>query len=194
MPPAARPAPARARTARGFTLIEAAMVMVIIGVGVISMLQLLAAGTVSNTDAAGITTAMTLASNIRELSMGLAFHDPDQTTTRTWDSKEATPQLYDNVMDLDGPTDTWDKPNDPTGGYQKFVPPIDGTKAQIVGFDNWAQYVKVDNVNPESIKSLLPHNPDAEVVRVTVKVLHRDVVVYRTSWLVFAPLAKDPVP
>ena len=171
------------------------MVTVIIGVGVLGMLQLLAAGTVSNTDASGMTTAMTLASNIRELTLGLAFYDPNQAANaRTWDSKELLVKDYDNVMDLDGPTDTWDKPNDPTGGYQKFSPPIDGTKMPIAGYDNWAQHVKVDNVNPELISSLLPHNPTTEVVRVTVDVRHDNKTVYKTSWLIFAPLAKDPVP
>src|SRR5690349_6272577 len=56
-PPAAR------RREGGFTLVEAALTMVIIGTGVVAMLQLLAAGTMSNSSAAELTTAVQLANN-----------------------------------------------------------------------------------------------------------------------------------
>lgn len=68
---------ARARRA-GFTLIEAALTTVIIGVGFMAMLQLLAAGTASNIRGAQTTTGMNLAKNIREMSLKLPF---DQLTT-----------------------------------------------------------------------------------------------------------------
>src|SRR3954464_7596698 len=58
---------------RGFTLIEAALTTTIIGVGVVSMLQLLAAGTVSNIDGAKQTTGVNLARNIREMSLQYTF-------------------------------------------------------------------------------------------------------------------------
>jgi Tfp pilus assembly protein PilV len=188
-PPPARPA-ARARSARGFTLVEAAMVLVICGVGVMSMLQLLAAGSAENGDAAKLTTAMTLANNVREMSLALAFYDTQQNpaaSPRVWDSKEATVETYDNVMDLDGPVDTWSNPEDPKG-WQKFSPPRDGTRQVINGYTNWAQYVKVENVNRDDLTTLLPHDADTEVVRVTAKITKDDVEVYRSSWLVFLPL------
>jgi len=91
---------------RGFTLIEAAMVTVIIGVGVVAMLQLLAAGTVSNSEGTELTTAINLANNIREMSLGLAYYDPTDMAKNppvyTWDTREATVKDYDNIMDLDG--------------------------------------------------------------------------------------------
>jgi Tfp pilus assembly protein PilV len=183
-------APRRARTARGFTLIEAAMVTVIVGVGVMSMLQLLAAGSAENGDAARMTTAMTLANNVREMSLALAFYDPQQNPAvapRVWDSREATPDVYDNVMDLDGPVDTWDKPEQ-ANGWQKFSPPRDGTRKTISGYTNWAQYVKVENVSRDDLTTRLPHDPDTEVVRVTAKITKDEVEVYRSSWLVFVPL------
>jgi type II secretory pathway pseudopilin PulG len=192
--------PPRRRFARGFTLLEAGMVTVIIGIGVMSMLQLLAAGSVSNSDAAGITTAMTLASNVREMSLGLNYYDPDfpipdpeKPATWVWDRREASYVSYDNVTDLDGPLDTWDKASDPLTGYQKFSPPIDGTKKAIVGYDKWAQYVKVETVDPKKMRTVLPHDPLAEAVRVTVKVTRDDVLVYQTSWVILAPLARQPV-
>jgi type II secretory pathway pseudopilin PulG len=183
--------PARRQARRGFTLIEAAMVTVVIGVGVLGMLQLLAAGTASNADAAEQTTAMTLAGSVREMSLGLALYDPQQdpkVAPRVWESKEASITAYDNVTDLDGPNDTWHKPEDPKG-FQTFSPPRDGTRQVIPGHLNWAQYVKVETVDPTHVTRLLPHNPDGEVVRVTAKITRDEIEVYRSSWLVFAPQA-----
>ena len=165
--------------------------MVIIGVGVLSMLQLLAAGSVSNGDAAELTKAMTLANSIREASMALAFYDPEQPATvpptYVWFSQESSRELWDNITDLDGPVDTWDTP-EAAKGWQKFSPPIDGTRKQVQGHKTWAQYVKVETVDPAKIRSVLPHDPNAEVARITVKITRDDVEVYRTSWLVSVPL------
>lgn len=58
---------------RGFTLIEASMTTVIIGVGVLAMMELLASGTVSNVRGTEMTTAVNLAKNIRELSLQKTF-------------------------------------------------------------------------------------------------------------------------
>ena len=197
-PPAAPPqptgrpmaGPTRRPHARGFTLIEAAMVMVIVGVGVLSMLQLLAAGSVQNADAAELTTAMTLTNSVREMSMGLAFYDPNQdpaVAPRFWNSKEATIAGYDNITDLDGTEDTWNDP-EKSAGWQKFSPPLDGNRQTIAGHKTWAQYVKVETVDPARIRTVLPQDPNAEVARVTVKVTRNEVEIYRTSWLVCVPL------
>jgi hypothetical protein len=58
---------------RCFTLIEAALVTVIVGVGFMALLQLLAAGTVANVQGAQTTTGMNLAKNVREMSLKLPF-------------------------------------------------------------------------------------------------------------------------
>ena len=54
---------------RGFTLIEASLVIVIIGVAVTAMLELLATGTASNNDATSRTTALTIARAARERAL-----------------------------------------------------------------------------------------------------------------------------
>jgi type II secretory pathway pseudopilin PulG len=54
---------------RGFTLIEAALTTVIVGVGFVSMLELITVGTLTNIRGAETTTGMSLARNIRELSL-----------------------------------------------------------------------------------------------------------------------------
>ena len=59
----------------GFTLIEAGMATVIIGVAFTAMLQVLAAGTVANRDGTALTTAIHLAGNIHEASVRTAYDD-----------------------------------------------------------------------------------------------------------------------
>jgi hypothetical protein len=155
------------------------------------MLQLLAAGSVSNGNAAAQTTAMTLAASVREMSLGLPLYDPQQdpkVAPRVWNSQEPSPTNYDNVTDLDGLVDTWADPENPKG-FQRFSPPRDGTRKHIDGHDKWAQYVKVESVDPSDVNLVLPHNPNGEVVRVTAKITRDGIEVYRSSWLVYAPQA-----
>jgi prepilin-type N-terminal cleavage/methylation domain-containing protein len=65
----------RSSRKRGFTLIEASLTTVIIGVGFLSMLQLLAAGTMTNIRAIESTTAVNLAKNVREMSLKKKFSE-----------------------------------------------------------------------------------------------------------------------
>jgi prepilin-type N-terminal cleavage/methylation domain-containing protein len=66
------PRPAKTRR-RGFTLIEAAMTTVIVGVGFVATLTLVNAGTMNNARGAERTTAISLARNIRELTLQKTF-------------------------------------------------------------------------------------------------------------------------
>jgi type II secretory pathway pseudopilin PulG len=58
-----------------FTLIEAAIVTVIVGVGIMAMMELLAAGSMANGASAELTTAMGLASNMHEMTLGVEYKD-----------------------------------------------------------------------------------------------------------------------
>lgn len=64
---------ARDRKRTGFTLIEAALVTVIVGVGIVAMLRLLAAGTFVNAQSAQTTTAMNLAANLHEAMLRMSL-------------------------------------------------------------------------------------------------------------------------
>lgn len=57
----------------GFTLIEAALVIIIIGTGVVSMMELMATGTRANSVSAERVTALTLARNVREHALTLSY-------------------------------------------------------------------------------------------------------------------------
>ena len=65
--PAAPRRPAR-RGRGGFTLIEASLAIVIIGVGVVAAVELLGVGSRANAEAHRLTTGLNLAANVRELA------------------------------------------------------------------------------------------------------------------------------
>src|SRR5437016_2991276 len=67
---------------RGFTLIEAAIVTVLVGIGVVSILELLAVGSNANRISQNTVSAVNLAGSIHELSLALAFTDPQ--TANHW--------------------------------------------------------------------------------------------------------------
>ena len=91
---------------RGFTLIEASLTMVIIGVGVVAMLQLLAAGTVANIDGSELTTGVNFARSVRELTLKRTFAE-----VRAMDGASYTPPIDSRgvaVAGFDGWTQTVD--------------------------------------------------------------------------------------
>lgn len=108
---------------RAFTLIEAAMTTVIIGVGVLAMLELLAAGTKINVDGAEKTTAVNLAKNIREMTLKVPFAQLralDNTTynapidsrgVRLEEFSDWTQKLTVQVVDPDRLTSTMSDPS-----------------------------------------------------------------------------------
>ena len=65
--------PALRRRPFGFTLIEAAIVTAIVGFGIVGMLQLIAAGSMANTESTEVSTAMGLASNIHEMAVSVPY-------------------------------------------------------------------------------------------------------------------------
>lgn len=153
-----------------FTLLEAAGVTMIVGVGAVAMLELLAAGTMSNADAAERTLAVHLAGNVREVALGLKFADPQ--LPDTWATAEPVVDLYDDIKDLDG---------------QTFQPPLNGRRQAIIEYPHWAQAVTVESVAEHDLASVIAKDPKAPAARVTVRVLRHGREVYRRSWLAVAP-------
>lgn len=156
------------RRPRAFTLIEAALMTVIIGVGVVAMLQLLATGTVSNLEGNDSTTGLNLARNIRELCLSLSFADPSTPTHWGHESGEALAS-YDDIDDLDGKT---------------FSPPIDARRQSIASMDTWAQIIEVQSVDPDRLTAAVPKG-SSPAARITVTVTNRGQVVTSMSWLAF---------
>jgi hypothetical protein len=163
------PKASRSRLSRsGFTLIEAALVTTIISFGVLAMLQLLAVGTVSNSDGAEMSTAINLAKSVREMMVGMPIADP-QTPTH-WGS-EAGENLasYDDIDDFDGKT---------------YSPPIDARRISIAALPDWSQTIRVQTVDPNLLTSTVPNGTTASV-RVTVTVSHNGKQITSYSWVAF---------
>lgn len=104
-----RTSPARGRTS-GFTLIETAMAIVVIGVGVIAMVDAQQAFMQSNAWSSHAATATLLANEVREFTRYRSRHDPvtglflDGDTLVGWGPEEGEDDLldYDDLDDFDG--------------------------------------------------------------------------------------------
>lgn len=171
-----RTAPARWRRehryqAGGFTLIEAALAMIIIGVGVLALLELITAGTMSNSAGTEMTTAVNLANNIHEITIGMAFQDAGSPTSAS--TKEGSVAAYNDIWDLNGDT---------------YSPPLDVRRNPIAAYSTWSQKVTVQSVDPTNVTAIRPSNPGSyPTARVTVTITHGNKTVYTASWLVTAP-------
>lgn len=166
---------------RGFTLIEAALATVIVGVGITSLMALVGALTDQNRAAAQATTAMLLASHVQEAMEGLSFNDPAYASTYFGPEPGETLASFDDVDDFDG---------------QSINPPIDAARQPIAALSQYTQVVTVlpvyanklnSNLNPASLDFAKTAYTGA--VRVTVRVTYMRVPgmtpqeVYRTSWI-----------
>jgi type II secretory pathway pseudopilin PulG len=164
-----------------FTLLEASLATIIVGLGILSMMELFSASTRQNGAAANMTTAMLLAENVQETMAGLSFNDPAYGRTYFGSEPGQTLGSFDDVDDFDG---------------QTFSPPIDATRKPISSLSSYSQVVSVWPVYPNQLSANLnPTSPDflqttyTGAVRVTVRILHRKSPtavpseVYRMSWL-----------
>ncbi len=161
------------RPTRGFTLVEASLAIVIVGVAVIGMMQLMAAGSMSNARANDLTTAMNLSNNVREMCQRLPFA---KSTTTVWGMPASTTvQTCTEVQHLDGATMSSDNG---TG-------PLDSSRTVIPNMSGWAQVITVKSVDASNVSTQLGTNSASasSIVRVSVVILRNGQAVYTQSWL-----------
>jgi Tfp pilus assembly protein PilV len=155
---------------RGFTLMEVGMGTMIIGLGVMAVLQLTAKLTVSQDGAVDMTVAVNLANNIHELFYNLSFANP--TTPTQWGpSNGQTLATYNNNSDFDG---------------SSFSPPIDTERNTLSNLTGWTQSIAVNSVDPNHITSTVPDGTTS-MERITVTISHLGQTVYTESWLNVSP-------
>jgi prepilin-type N-terminal cleavage/methylation domain-containing protein len=155
---------------RGFTLIETALAVVIVGLAVGGMLQLLAAGTQSNISANEMTTALNLTKNIKEFASRLAYQDPANPGSAF--TPETTLAKANDIWDLNG---------------LSLSPPVDCRGVAIAEYPNWTQKITVQTVSSRQLVSTAPNDPTQPTAMITVTILHQKQTISINSWLVCAP-------
>lgn len=160
---------------RGFTLMETALATVIIGVGVLALIEAQQAFMRANEWSTQAATATYLANEIREMTRRLPRHDPvtglslidgpGGSVLHGWGPEpgEVTVQDFDDIDDFDGIVFSWDGTMDiadgdlpgPIDAFGNVIPEIlaDGTVMLDAGGDpvplrGWSQEVTVEKLNP----------------------------------------------
>lgn len=150
---------------RGFTLIEAALVTVIVGVGVLSIVQAEQAYHQQNDLSGRMGTALLLANEIRELTMGLPQRDPISGGA-AWgpEAGENSVADYDDLDDFDGAN----------GAGTTFSPPIDALRQSLSNLPGWSQIVTVQNVLDGNVSSaVVAPDGSTSMMRITCRVLYQ---------------------
>jgi len=158
---------ARRRRAAGFTLIEAALTTVIVGVGVLAIMSAQQAYHRKNQWAQRTGTAVLLANEIREMTLSLPQHDPFEPTHMGPEDDEPTVADYDDLDDFAGTV---------TGGFgtgTTFSPPINALLEPIPDMDDWQQTVVVENVLENYVSGSPVGLGTTDMMRVTVTIQAR---------------------
>jgi hypothetical protein len=171
----------RKKIRAGFTLLETALATIIVGVGVMAMVELFAACTVENNTGSHMTAAMLLANNIQELMASLPFNDPSYGSTYFGPEPGEVWPNYNDVDDFDG---------------MVFNPPIDSLKNPIPALSQYTQRISVMPVLPNQLNGNTNESAPTIVkttytgaVRVRVHVLYQptpgqpQTEVYSMSWI-----------
>lgn len=165
----------RSTRRRGFTMIEAGLTTIIVGIGISAAMSMFGACGMQNISASQMTTAMMLADNIQEAITNLSFSDPITGSTTFGPEGGETLATYDDVDDFDG---------------QTISPPIDSTRASLSDLSQYSQVISVTPVDPNNLLTTLSKTTTTRsAVRVQVKILFKQTPtssaqeLYRTDWV-----------
>ena len=176
------------RMSGGFTLIESAMATVIIGVGVLAMVDAQSSFIIANNWSSHAASGTYLANEIREMTRNLPKHDPvvglfieddgGAGVLHGWgpDAGEVTVDDFDDIEDFDGMTFSFqgtagfedgDLPG-PLNAFGEIIPDItvdgietgDTINGVFIGnaMYGWSQEITVQKINPFDPSAVLADN------------------------------------
>lgn len=160
---------------RGFTLLETALATVIIGVGILALIEAQAAFSRHNDFSSASATGAYLCNELRERMRGLPRHDPvaglyfassngQASTLRGWgrEDGEATPGDFNDIDDFDGLTFGvgGDFPG-PINSRSEVLAeigrdgqPVAGPQGEPMSMRGWWQVVAVEKVDPQNFATV----------------------------------------
>jgi prepilin-type N-terminal cleavage/methylation domain-containing protein len=162
--PTANRRPVRRPRQRGFTLIEASLVTLIVGIGGLAITSAQQAWHQQNRYALNMGTALFLANEAREMTLGLPRLDPISSNLN-WgpEDNELDEQGYDDLDDFDGAD----------GQGVVFDPPLDAMRQVIPDMGGWSQEITVQSIDPLDISGVALDDGASEMVRMTCRILYQ---------------------
>ena len=159
----------------GFTLVETAVAIVIVGLGIGAILISAASGSRANDHGRKLTQATFLAQEVREWTLRLPFSDPDAFDANNPPGPDGSdPQnLVDDLDDLLG--------NDLTG--ITYDPPRSGLGSAIADMVGWSQYIDLTWRSPDDLDSIVSDGT-SDIVYVEVTISWKGEEMVKTGWLV----------
>jgi type II secretory pathway pseudopilin PulG len=154
------------RYRRAFTIIEALIAIILVGLAIASLVAANGSFTKANGAAADLSTAEFLIEQVRELTTMLAVVDP-QTDISTFGPEETALTNYDDLDDFD---------------EASFSPPINANRQPLNDLAAFTQQITVQNVSPLNFGHVVTHH-SSNFVRVTVRVLLNSKEISSTAWI-----------
>ena len=150
----------------GFTIIEALVATIIVGLAIVALVMANGAFTQANAAAVNLSTAQFLVEQIRELTVALAVVDPT-TGIGTFGAEEASLASYDDLDDFDGVS---------------YCPPINASRAAMSDLSSFTQQITVENVNSSNFNQTVADH-SSPFVKVTVTVSQNSNQLASATWL-----------
>lgn len=159
------------RSRRGFTLIEAALATVIVGVGVLAIVAAQQAYHMKNGWAQHTDTAMSLANELRELTLTLPMHDSLAGTSELGPGANEYTDGKPDATKFDDLDDFAGVVTDGHGAGMTIWPPINALRQTLTDMKQWRQVITVGNVLPDNISATFTQPlGTTDMMRVTVQV------------------------
>jgi len=156
-----------AQNKNGFSLIEALIAILLVGLAIASLMAANSSFTQANGAGTDLSTAEFLLEQIRELTTLLPVIDPETETTTFGVESGETLADYDDLDDFDN---------------KVFSPPINANRNLLNDFAAYSQQITVQNVNASDFEQV-ESDHSTYFVRITVKIFLNSKEISSASWL-----------
>lgn len=155
------------KTTAGFTLLEALMAAMLIGLAIAALAASSGAFTRYNAAGVDLSTAEFLIEEIRELTAPLPVGDPTSGVTTFGAESGESLATYDDLDDFH---------------LKSYSPPVDAGRNVMSEFSAYRQQILIQNVTPADLNTTAG-NHSTSVYRVTVNVSKNGVPISSSSWV-----------